>query len=325
MIKLGYEEIIEKIEEKSDLSKEEIQSKIDTKLKQLEGLISKEGAAHIVANQLGIKLIDRTSGELKIENIMTGMRDVETAGKIVRIYPPRQFTVDGREGQVGSTIIRDSTSSIRLVLWGDQADHLENLKRGDIVKVMGAYVKENNNQREIHLGRRGSLARNPEGIKIEVDVKSDRRKLSELQEGMDYVEILGTVVQIFDPRFYETCPECRKRVHLKEGKYVCDKHGDVEPSYGYVLNVFLDDGTDTTRIVFFRQQALDLLQKEEEEFLKYKDDLEGFEELRDELLGNITKIGGRVVRNDMFDRLEVIARNVDPNPDPEKELERLES
>ncbi|MFW9876291.1 MAG: DUF2240 family protein, partial [Candidatus Thorarchaeota archaeon] len=81
MIKIPFEDIISKIKEKSNLSEEEINSKIEQKTKQLSGLISKEGAAHIIANELGIKLFEDFSGKLQIKNIVTGMRDVETVGK----------------------------------------------------------------------------------------------------------------------------------------------------------------------------------------------------------------------------------------------------
>ena len=127
MIKQNYEELVDKIVEKSGKGKSEIDQKIDEKLKQLSGLISKEGAAHIVANQLGIKLVEQTSGKLQIKNILAGMRDVETTGKVLRTFPVRTFNVDGREGKVGNLIMGDETGTIRLVMWGDQATHLDNI------------------------------------------------------------------------------------------------------------------------------------------------------------------------------------------------------
>ena len=58
MIKLPYDEIVAKLNEKSNLTSEEIASKIKLKMEQLSGLISKEGAAHIIANELGINLFE---------------------------------------------------------------------------------------------------------------------------------------------------------------------------------------------------------------------------------------------------------------------------
>ena len=69
MFKLPLPDIIQKIKIGSGISDEDINQKIDVKMQQLSGLISKEGAAHIVANELGIKLFEQTSGILKIKNI----------------------------------------------------------------------------------------------------------------------------------------------------------------------------------------------------------------------------------------------------------------
>ena len=54
MIKIPFEEMISKVQEKSKLGEAEIRLKIDQKLTQLSGLISKEGALHIIANELGV-------------------------------------------------------------------------------------------------------------------------------------------------------------------------------------------------------------------------------------------------------------------------------
>jgi hypothetical protein len=68
MIKITSEQIIEKISQKTQLSKEDIVSKIKAKMDQLSGLISKDGAAHIIANELGVKLFEE--GKLKIKDIL---------------------------------------------------------------------------------------------------------------------------------------------------------------------------------------------------------------------------------------------------------------
>lgn len=117
MFKIPLSEIIDKIKEKSNLSEEEINSKIDAKLKQLSGLISKEGAAHIIANELGVRLLDQVSGKLQIKNIVVGMRDVETVGKVQQIFPLREFQrKDGSPSKIASLVIGDETGTISIVL-----------------------------------------------------------------------------------------------------------------------------------------------------------------------------------------------------------------
>ena len=91
MIKIPYEEIVLKINEKTNTPVSEIEIKVENKLKQLSGLISREGAAHIIANELGVKIFEPLSGKLQIKNILTGMRDVETVGKVLQVYDTREF------------------------------------------------------------------------------------------------------------------------------------------------------------------------------------------------------------------------------------------
>ena len=69
-----YTQIISKLKE-NGLSESEIEEKIDNKMKQLSGLISKDGAVHIIANELGIKVFEEI-GEIKIGNAKNGMRNV---------------------------------------------------------------------------------------------------------------------------------------------------------------------------------------------------------------------------------------------------------
>jgi replication factor A1 len=327
MIKIPLSTIIEKIMEKSGFSEEEVNSKIEQKMKALSGLISQEGAAHIIANELGIKLFEEVSGKLQIKNILAGMRDVETVGKVQQLYPINEFQKkDGSTGKVASIIIADETGSVRVVLWGAQTDLVSNIKEGDTVKVKSGYTRENNNRIEIHLNEKSELALNPEGEKIgEVkQYSSARKKISKLTEKDNDVELLGTVVQIFEPRFFEVCPKCNKRVRQRDEGFFCEEHNIVEPNYSYVLNAILDDGTETIRTVFFRRQAENLLQMDEKQILEYKDSPEKFEDAKNALSGTIIKVVGRVNKNELFGRLEFVSRLVFPKPDPKEEIERLQ-
>ncbi|MCK5283196.1 MAG: DUF2240 family protein [Nanoarchaeota archaeon] len=327
MIKISYEDIISKITEKSGLSVEDINSKIKEKMDKLSGLISQEGAAHIIANELGVKLFEE--GKLKIKDIRAGMRSVETVGKITNIYEIKEFQrKDGSAGKVASFVISDETSQVRVVLWNDQADELKNLKLDQIIKVKDILARENNlGNPELHMTSNSELIINPEGEKIDKVAekqKPARKKIEELAETDTNVELLGTIVQAFEPRFYEVCPDCNKRVRPKDSAFVCNTHGNITPKFAYVMNVILDDGSSTIRTVFFRNQLANLLKMEEPDILKFKDSPGDFQAIKDGLLGTILKVVGRTSKNEMFDRLEFIAQLVFPDPDPDQELKRLE-
>ena len=326
MIKIPYEEIILKIHESTKMPIAEIEEKIDKKLMQLSGLISKEGAAHIVANEAGIKIFEPFSGKLQIKNILTGMRDVETIGKVLQTYGLREFTRENGSGKVASILIGDETGTIRIVMWGIHADNITNINQNSIVKIMGGYVRENNGRKEIHMNERSQLAVNPkDGFVGEVigEAKSSRKEIKELKENDSDVELLGTVVQIFDLRFYEVCPKCAKRAKMNSDSFSCPDHGNVTPSYAYVLNTVIDDGTETIRCVFFRSQLERLLNLGQDKILNFKNEPADFEAVKNNLLGTIVKVTGRTNKNPMFNRLEFVAQNVDANPNPQEEIKRL--
>ena len=119
------------------------------------------------------------------------------------------------------------------------------------------------------------------------------------------------------------CPKCGKRARPTSDLFQCTEHGNVMPAYAYLLNVVVDDGTETIRCVFFRQQADRLIGKPSDEILRMRTNMQTFDSVKNDLLGKIVKLAGKVNKNAMFNRIEFVAQNVDANPDPKEELRRL--
>ncbi len=327
MFKLPFPDIVQKIKTSSNLSEEEINQKIDNKMQQLSGLISKEGAAHIIANELGIKLFEQTTGVLKVKNILAGMRNVETVGKVVNKYELREFQKNDGIGKVASFVLGDDSGIIRTVLWNEQTNSFTQFKEGDIVKIESGYVKENNmGRKELHLNDKSKVIINPIGVEVKnvAGNETQRKIIRDLQSADTNIELLGTIVQIFEPRFYEICPDCGKRMKPADSGLACPIHGKKEPDYGYVMNIVLDDGTGTIRTVFFRDQLQQLLGKTKQEVMHFKDHPVDFEPVKHDLLGHIVKIKGRASLNAMFDRIEFVGQNVEMNPNPDEEIAKLD-
>lgn len=324
MFKIPLPELKEKIVRSGKCSIVELEERIKVKINELSGLISEEGAAHIIANELGIDLINISGGKLKIKEVYAGMRGITTKGRVVRKFETRQFAKGERTGQVRSLILGDDTGTVRVVFWNDQVNLVDKVQDGDILLLKDVYVKENNNDREIHVGERTELQINPDGETVE-NVRQNsyqRQKISELQDGQDNQEIMGTVVQVFDPRFFSVCPQCNSRVLEPEGQ--CSTHGKVQPAMSYVLNCILDDGSSTIRGVFWKNQTNHLLNKSEAEITPYREKLAAFEDVKTDLLGEQFMVRGKVKRNEMFDRLEFFAQLVE-KANPEQELARMKA
>lgn len=320
MINIPLETIKEKIREKSGLSDEEIDQRIKKKLDQLSGLISKEGAAHIVANELGVK-IQEASGPVKIKHIIAGMKNVELVCKTIRKYDIREFNTEKRAGKIAKFLVGDETGTTLIVLWNDKADLLGTFNEGDHVKLNGATARENNGRVELHLTDISTIEVNPAGVSITSEIQqqarpaAQRKKISELLETDMNVEILGTIVQIFDLKFFKTNPETGKR--MKD-----DEQGNF--TYSCVLNIFVDDGTDNIRTVLWKNQVINLLGIGEEQLLLLRENPELFEQKKTDLLGMIIKMTGRVTKNALFNRLEFIASTVYRDVNPDEEIKNIE-
>lgn len=318
--------MIKKITEQSGLSEDDIKARINTKLEQLSGLISKDGAAHIIANELGVKLVE-SSGQIK--DIYEGMRNIEFNAKVQQVYEVREFNrQDGSTGKVGNFLCGDETGVIRVVCWGSQTDKIPGLSIGSIIRVTGGLVRNNQGRKEVHLNDKSNIIVSPNGVsigEIKQQAEARRKEIKDLDETDQNVAILGTIVQSFEPRFYEVCPECGKRVKEEDGQFTCPVHNLVTPDFSYVFNIIVDDGSENMRCVLFKNQAEKLLKKSQEEMLEYKNSPDSFESIKTELLGSLVKVVGRVNKNTFFDRLEFVAQLVFPEPDPVEELARIKA
>ena len=304
MINKSYEEILDKIVAEKGMSKEDVEAKINDKVKQLGDIISREGAAHIIANQLGVKLFEESfRKKWQIKDVIAGMSNVTLIGKVMNVYEIRSFKTGNREGRVASLLLGDESGVLRIVFWDERFIGMiekQEIKEDTILKIKQAYSKENNGFIEIHVGGRTDVVVNPEGEKVDVvggrgiiTRNFSRSKLNEVKEG-DVVEVLGTIVQIFELRSFLGCSECGRKIN--EGK--CSEHGENGGVEVPVLNFYFDDGTENLQSVAFRE-VVRKLSGEKDVF-----EINTFKEIKEDLLGKTLLLQGRINKNQMFDRLE---------------------
>jgi replication factor A1 len=297
----NYERIIKKISKISEVEVDEIERRIEAKRAKLSGLISKEGAAQVVAAELGISFDNE---RLKIEELLPGMRKVNLVAKVVKISPVRTFkTKKGDEGKVVNLFVADDTSNIKLVLW--DTNHIELIEKGKISENSSIEVSNGNmRDNELHLGSFSELKISD---KIFEEIKTGKvfneKNIFELKNS-DYAKIRGIIVQSFEPRFFYVCPDCRKKVIQENGNFVCAEHGNVAGEKRALLNVIIDDGTETIRAVAFHDTLPGL----------GFTDLENLEELikqRENLLGKELFFFGNVRSNKLYNTPEFIVEKVE--------------
>jgi len=299
MIDVNYEKMVERISKSANLEKEEIQRRVDAKCAKLSGLISKEGAAQVIAAELGLSFDNE---KFKIDELLPGMRKVNLVGKIINLFPVRSFERNGQENKVANMIVADDTSNIKVVLW--DTNHIELIEKGEVkegvvVEIGNATVRDN----EVHLGSFSEFKLSNEDLG---EVKTERivkeKTISDFRVG-DSASVRGFIVQSFDPRFFTVCPECKKKAVEEAGGFMCKEHGKVAPEKRALINIVLDDGTETIRAVLFHDTLpkLGLNDLENSELVQQQ---------RQDLLGKEMVFIGDVRMNNFFNNPEFIIRDL---------------
>jgi replication factor A1 len=293
----NYEQLIDFIAENAGISRDEIERKIEAKQAKLAGLISKEGAAQVIAAELNVNFDKQF---IKLSQIVPGMRKINLVGKIIQMNPVREYSKNGREGRVGSFVLADETSNMRVVLWDE--NHIDLIVNGEIaqdrsVEIANASIRNG----ELHLTSFSEIKPADKVFEsVVLEKPLVRKNIREFNSG-EQLATRGFIVQMFEPRFFEVCPECRKKVNeLGE----CNEHGKVAPEKRALLNFVIDDGTDSIRGVLFADQISKIMTNEELE------NPELFSLKKNDLVGKEMIFSGNVRKNAMFQNLEFIINDI---------------
>lgn len=145
----------------------------------------------------------------KIADVQDG-DDVDILGVITRIQDAKTFTRnDGSEGKLRSFEVTDETGSIRVTLWGDQADLP--ITKGEIVKILGGKVRFDEYYKSgysLNTNFNTQIALKPSDISTEDEVIFDEIReqmqpvsigeLQEFDEDGEEVDVVGRVISVYD-------------------------------------------------------------------------------------------------------------------------------
>ncbi len=214
------EDLISKISGESGLEKEKVRDLIQEKQRELSNLVSPEGAAYLVARELGVEIREEPK-KLEIKNVVPGMRNLVLEAVVKNVFV-REYEKDGNRGKYASVFLQDGTGEVRMVLWNEQVERYP-LKKGDRIRIDNGFTVENDGKPEIRLGTG----------RIEI-----------LEQSGD---VKAVVIQKFTPGKFRVCPVCKASV-----KERCHDRDPVERTY---VSAILDDGERCFRAVFFGDQA----------------------------------------------------------------------
>ena len=182
-----FEELISKLLEKvPELSRSVIEERINEKKEKVgAGYLTDQGAIFLVAADLGVSLEQTQNSEVAIKDLYIGAKEVTLESRVLNISPTKQFTKkDGSSFSLRTITVYDNNYTASVKLWDEKANlpGLEELKPGDLIKIIKAYVKSDlTGAPTINIGSGATI----ETSESESDIVSIDSKISDVSEIKD--------------------------------------------------------------------------------------------------------------------------------------------
>jgi len=289
---MRLEEILRRIAESSGMTREEIQELIEKKKAELGGLITDEGAAFIVAREVGVDLPHGAPSEeeLTTATVAPGMRNVNLTGRVLKIYQAREFEREGEKNVVQTLLLGDKDGTVKLVLWGPDVHPVVEgiIKRGSFCRIIGGYVRRGLNGRiEVHKGRRGQLQIDSKDIDPKDFPEPEKYlvTISELTPGENDIDFNARVRDIGTLRSFTR----------KDG------------TMGHLSWLLVDDETGNTRLVFWNERAEETLEFHPGDIIRVEgaNCREGLSGLLEAHVGRLTRVS-KISDEILVARLEIV-------------------
>ena len=158
-----FESLLGKLlEQKPDLTKEVIEEKIKEKKEKIgAGYLTDQGALFLIASDLGISLSEPLKVEMGLKDLYVGAKEISLETRVLNFSPAKQYSrKDGSPFFLRTMTVYDGDSTASVKLWDEKAKlpGIENLKPGDLIKIIKAYVKSDlNGSPTINIGSGSNL------------------------------------------------------------------------------------------------------------------------------------------------------------------------
>ena len=185
------------LEQKSELTKESIEQKIAEKKEKIgAGYLTDQGALFLIASDYGVTLTESSKIEISLKDLYAGAKEISLETRVLNLSPTKQFSrKDGSTFDLRTMTVYDSGSTASVKLWDEKANlpGIENLKPGDLIKIIKAYVKSDlDGSPTINIGSGSNIETIDTESQIPM-IDKITKDISELQEGQKDLVISGMI------------------------------------------------------------------------------------------------------------------------------------
>ena len=201
-----FEELLSKLLEKiPELSRSVIEERIKEKKEKIgSGYLTDPGALFLVASDLGVELEDSQKTEIALKDIFVGAKEVSLESRVLNMSPAKQFIKkDGTPFFLRTMTVYDANSVVSVKLWDEKATlpEIENLRPGDLVKIIKAYVKSDiTGAPTINIGSGGMIEQKKSNSDIPLinSITIDISKIKEEQKDLVVTGKISGVVNLLE-------------------------------------------------------------------------------------------------------------------------------
>ncbi|MBA4454691.1 MAG: single-stranded DNA-binding protein, partial [Nitrosopumilaceae archaeon] len=193
-----FETLLNKLlEQKPELNKSDIEEMIKQKKEKIgAGYLTDQGAIFLIASDFGISLSEPLKTEMGLKDLYAGAKEISLETRVLNMSPAKQFSrKDGSSFFLRSMTVYDNNSTASVKLWDEKANlpGIENIKPGDLIKIIKAYVKSDlNGDPTINIGSGANLQTVQNDSDIP-NIDNITKDVSELQEGQKDLVVSGVI------------------------------------------------------------------------------------------------------------------------------------
>jgi replication factor A1 len=185
------------LEQRPELSRQDVEGLIAQKKEKIgAGYLTDQGALFLVASDLGLTISEPVKSEVGIKDLYSGAKEVTLQTRVLNVSPKKQFSrKDGSQFLLRNMTVYDNDSAVTVKLWDEKANlpDTANIKPGDLIKIIKAYVKSDlNGQPTLNVGSGSTieLADNESDIP---SLESLTKDVSDVRDKENNLVVSGTI------------------------------------------------------------------------------------------------------------------------------------
>jgi replication factor A1 len=264
-------EIYEKLLEMG-FTEEELEKELKRKANEYGGFMSEEAILFLIAKENGINInspdleseeykeynenreeIDYDEFTINISDLEEGMQQIVLIGKILKVFPPREFIrKDSSMGRVGSFYIADTTGKMKIVVWNEKTELMNNeyFTIDQLIRIIGGFSKSNKDGvLEVHLGKKGEIILAPQDIS-----KKKREELNVIiLKEIELEKQRKNDMQLYDLiSRYSFIKKAQGNIKVENFREIVNKNGEKT----FLLKCIFSDNSMSIRLVVWGMNAV---------------------------------------------------------------------